>query len=569
MSLQVKAIDPVPEQTARIARAAFPKGSLYIRMRDEFATIFTDEHFADLFPACGQAAEAPWRLALVTVMQFVEGLSARQAADAVRSRIDWKYALSLALEDCGFDSSVLCEFRSRLLAGAAEARLFEAMLARFKERDLLKVRGRQRTDSTHVLSFVRGLHRMETLVEALRYALNSVAEADPEWLQSLAQPDWFDRYGRRADNYRMSRPQPERDKFALAVGADGLVLLQAVWSAGAPPSLRDLPAMEALRRVWLQQFHRQVDQKQRDQMCLRAEADLPPGALLIVSPFVSPYDLGARFSVKRQTRWTGYKVHLTETCDADTPHLITQVLTTPSTTADCEATPRVQDALAQADRLPGEHLVDEGYTQASHLVTSRSRHGVEIVGPVARDGSRQAEEGKGFDVSRFGLDWEQQIASCPGGKTSRPWQPTRNARGSTFLLAVFEAADCRACSYRPDCTRAKAKGRTLYLHPRAEHEALHAARQQQQTPHFRARYAARAGIEGTISQGVRAFGLRQCRYVGQPKTHLQNLATAAALNFCRVYDWFCRVYDWLIETPLARTRQSRFGRLKVGWLVAA
>ncbi len=556
MSLQVKASDPVPEQTARVTRAAFPKGNLYTRMRDEFATIFTDEHFADLFPACGQAAAAPWRLALVTVMQFVAGLSDRQAADAVRSRIDWKYTLSLDLEDCGFDSSVLCEFRSRLLAGAAEARLFEVMLARFKERDLLKVRGRQRTDSTHVLSFVRGLHRMETLVEALRYALNSVAEADPEWLQSLAPPDWFDRYGRRADNYRMPRSQTERDKFALAVGADGFALLQAVWSAAAPPSLRELPAMEALRRVWLQQFHRQVDQnqtnqKQAAQMSLRAEADLPPGALLIVSP----YDLEARFSVKRQTRWTGYKVHLTETCDADTPHLITQVLTTPSTTADCEATPCVQNALAEADRLPAEHLVDEGYTQASHLVTSRTRYGVEIVGPVARDGSRQAEEGKGFDVSRFGLDWEQQRASCPGGKTSRPWQPTRNARGSTFLLAVFEAADCRACSHRPDCTRAKAKGRTLYLHLQPEHEALHAARRHQQTPQFRERYAARAGIEGTISQGVRAFGLRQCRYVGHAKTHLQNLATAAALNFCRVY-------DWLTEAPLARTRQSQFGRLK-------
>jgi transposase len=122
-------------------------------------------------------------------MQFIEGLSDRLAADAVRSRIDWKYALSLDLEDPGFDSSVLCEFRTRLLAGAAEARLFETMLARFKERELLKARGRQRTDSTHVLSLVRGLHRLETLVETLRYALNSLAEADPEWLQSLVQPD--------------------------------------------------------------------------------------------------------------------------------------------------------------------------------------------------------------------------------------------------------------------------------------------------------------------------------------------------------------------------------------------
>jgi len=553
MSLQAKAIEPVPEQTARVARAASPKSSLYMRLRDEFATVFTDEHFADLFPACGQPAQNPWRLALVTVMQFVEGLSDRQAADAVRARIDWKYALSLDLEDAGFDGSVLCEFRARLLAGAAEARLFEAMLARFKERDLLKVRGRQRTDSTHVLSFVRGLHRLETLAETVRYALNSLAEAAPQWLQAWVKPGWLDRYGRRADTYRLPRPQPERDALAATIGSDGFALLRALWSADAPPCLHSLPAVEALRRVWVQQFHRQGEQ-----VSLRTDADLPPGALLIVSP----YDLATRFSVKRQTHWTGYKVHLTETCDADTPHLITHVLTTPSTTADCEATPIVQGALAGAGRLPAEHLVDEGYTQASHLVTSRSRHGIEIVGPVARDGSRQGTEGKGFDVCRFRLDWQQQRAFCPAGKTSRPWQPTRNARGSTFLLAVFEAADCHACPHRQACTRAKSRGRTLYLHPQAEHEALHTARLHQQTSQFRERYAARAGIEGTISQGVRAFGLRQCRYIGQSKTHLQNLATAAALNFCRVY-------DWLTDTPLARTRQSPFARFTQTGLAAA
>lgn len=542
MSLQVKAVETVPEQTARVARAAFPKGNLQMRMRDEFSAFFADEQFADLFPKSGQPAETPWRLALVTVMQFAEGLSDRQAADAVRGRIDWKYALSLDLEDPGFDGSVLCEFRARLLAGGAEARLFEVMLTQFRERDLFKVRGRQRTDSTHVLSFVRGLHRLETLVETMRYALNSLAEADAPWMLARAQPNWFDRYGKRADDYRMPRSQAKRDEFTLAIGMDGFALLRSLWSTDTPTSLRCLPAIEALRRVWLQQF-----QWQGTEVRLRMEASLPPGAHLIVSP----YDLEARFSVKRQTRWTGYKVHLTETCDADTPHLVTQVLTTPSTTADCEATPHVQNALAQQDRLPAEHLVDEGYTQASHLVTSRTQHGIEIIGPVARDGSRQATENKGFDVSHFGLNWDEQQAVCPAGKTSRRWQPTRNGRGSTFLLAVFEASDCRDCHYRHDCTRAKGRGRTLYLHPQSEHEALHTARQQQQTSQFRTRYAARAGIEGTISQGIRAFGLRQCRYIGRAKTHLQNLVTAASLNFCRVY-------DWLMEMPLARARQSHF-----------
>ena len=162
MSLQPQEIAPVPEETQRIARAAFPRGNIYVRMRDEIGTIYDDPMFAQLFPSRGQPAESPWRLALITVMQFVEGLSDRQAADAVRSRIDWKYALSLELTDPGGDASVLCEFRARLVEDAAGPALLEAMLSRFKERGLLKVRGRQRTDSTHVLAAIRTLNRART-----------------------------------------------------------------------------------------------------------------------------------------------------------------------------------------------------------------------------------------------------------------------------------------------------------------------------------------------------------------------------------------------------------------------
>ena len=107
MSLRPQPVPPVPQETARIARAAFPAGNPYLTLRDEFGTIFSDEDFAHLYPTRGQPAEIPWRLALVTVLQFVEHLSDRQAADAVRGRIDWKYALGLELSDPGFDSTVL------------------------------------------------------------------------------------------------------------------------------------------------------------------------------------------------------------------------------------------------------------------------------------------------------------------------------------------------------------------------------------------------------------------------------------------------------------------------------
>jgi transposase len=540
------AVEPVPEQTARVARSAFPSSNLYMKMRDEFGIFFTDEEFADLFPRRGQPAESPWRLALVSVMQFAEGLTDRQAAEAVRSRIDWKYALSLELEDPGFDSSVLCEFRARLLAGSAEGRLFETLLTRFNERGLLKKRGRQRTDSTHVLAAIRGLNRLETIGETMRYALNCLAQVAPEWLLTKTPPEWFDRYSKRMEGYRLPADKAERDLLAVTRGTDGLRLLQALATPLSPPFLQTLPAVQILRQVWIQQFYREGEQ-----VLLRTEEQMPPCAQRIISP----YDAEARFSTKRETHWTGYKLHLTEMCDADRPHLITQVQTTPSTTTDNVAIPLVQASLAQADRLPSEHLVDEGYTQASHLVTSRTQYGIQLVGPIAKDRSWQAQEDTGFAPSCFTLDWDAQRALCPFGKESRPWREARTVRGNPFWLAVFETADCRRCEYQPQCTRSQSRGRTLSIHPKEEQEALQTARTEQQTQAFRLRYAARAGIEGTLSQGVRAFGLRRARYVGQAKTHLQNLTVAAAINFCRVF-------DWLMDVPFAKTRQSHFARLK-------
>ncbi|HEX2136546.1 MAG TPA: transposase, partial [Microvirga sp.] len=193
MSLHLDPLGPVPEETARVARAAFPKGTLYLTLRDELGPLYDDDLFVDLFPSRGQPAEAPWRLALVTVLQFAENLPDRQAADAVRGRIDWKYLLGLELTDPSFDSSVLCEFRARLLAGSAEQRLLDRLLTLARERGLLKARGRQRTDSTHVLAAIHVLNRLECIGETLRHALTSLAVAVPEWLRAQVPADWYER----------------------------------------------------------------------------------------------------------------------------------------------------------------------------------------------------------------------------------------------------------------------------------------------------------------------------------------------------------------------------------------
>lgn len=155
MSLKPSVIGPVPKGTARVARAAFPKGNLYMSIRDNLGTLFADLDFAALYPDRGQPAFAPWRLALVTVMQFLENLSDRQAAEAVRSRIDWKYALGLELTDSGFDYSVLSGFRARLIDHEKQSLLLDGLLELLREKNLLKMRGKQRTDSTQVLASIR------------------------------------------------------------------------------------------------------------------------------------------------------------------------------------------------------------------------------------------------------------------------------------------------------------------------------------------------------------------------------------------------------------------------------
>src|ERR671920_320622 len=195
MSLHRPPLPPsVPEETARVARAAFPKGNPYLTLRDDLGPIFADRDFADLHPERGRPACPPWRLALVTLLQFREGLSDRQAAEAVRARIDWKYLLALDLTDPGFDYSVLCEFRGRLLQHDATGRLLARILDAARDQGVLKGHGRQRTDSTHVLAAVRDLNRIELLAETLRAALNAVAMVDSAWLRALAPPEWHARY---------------------------------------------------------------------------------------------------------------------------------------------------------------------------------------------------------------------------------------------------------------------------------------------------------------------------------------------------------------------------------------
>lgn len=415
MSLRGVDLGEIPEETARLARAVFPKGCLVMRVRDALGPVFSDADFEELFSVRGRPVVSPARLALVSVLQFAEGLTDRQAAHAVRSRLDWKYALSLELADTGFDFSVLSEFRARLVDGEAGQMVFDAVLRAAGEAGLVKAGGRQRTDATHVLAATRDLNRLEFVVETLRTALNRVAEEAGAWLVTVSPPEWFDRYSARPEDSRFASRWAARVEHADQCGTDGMTLLKAVWSAMSPPTLRKLPAVEFLRQTWVQQF-----QHVEGTVRWRGTKDLPPGLIRLRTP----YEPEARTGSKRDLGWSGYKVHLSETCEPDAPHLITHVRTTPAPVNDVLVLEDIHTALAERGLLPDEHLVDAGYIDAEQIHHARRDHGIELVGPVKFTTVRGQATGDIFDNTRFTIDWDQRQAVCPGGQTSVQWRAT-------------------------------------------------------------------------------------------------------------------------------------------------
>jgi transposase len=254
MTLKPNAIPPIPEMTKTVAQAAFPKGNLYMQMRDELGNIYTDELFTELYSNEGQPGWSPWRLALVTVMQFAENLSDRQAAEAVRARLDWKYALSLELTDPGFHYSVLSEFRSRLVKHEKSQLLLDEILTIFKGKGWIKARGQQRTDSTHLLASVRELNQIEVVGETFRYTLNVLASVVPDWLRDHLKPEWGERYGERVDEYRLPKEKGEREALLKVIGQDGQELIENINKTENLPWLKEIPAIQILKQVWEQQF---------------------------------------------------------------------------------------------------------------------------------------------------------------------------------------------------------------------------------------------------------------------------------------------------------------------------
>jgi transposase len=581
---------PWPEPSPEIAsavRAMYARGQvpLPVVIRDRLGEVFGDDQFETAFASRGKPGWSPGRLALVTVLQMAENLTDRQAAEAAGERISWKYALGLELDAPGFDASILSEFRARLITHGLEEQVLDTLLARLKGWGLIGAGGKQRTDSTHVLSAVRDLNRLELAGESVRAVLEALVVAAPGWLVGVIDVhDWAIRYGARIDSWRLPSSKTKRAALAQTYGTDAVRLLRAVYhDPTAPEWLAKLPAVDTLRRVLLQNYRIGTDRRGRE-VISRREADtdgLPPGRARIASP----YDLDTRWAAKGEDLfWNGYKVHLSETChtpdpeDTDTvvpapgrasqhqqprrpavatlpepPNLITNVATTDATVPDVVMTERIHQMLARRDLLPAEHYLDSGYPSAELVTRSRAEHGIELITPLLADPSPQARAGQGYDRASFIIDFDRRQAHCPQGHTSTSWNPVRQ-RGTDTIVISFSRATCGRCPVRQKCTSSQAGRRQLTVHPRTVHATQQVNRTDQTTQSWQARYALRAGVEGTIHQAVAVCDSRHARYRGLAKAHLQQVFSAVALNLIRLHAW------WNAH-PADRTRTSHLGRL--------
>ncbi len=527
MSLQPAPCPVLPEATAKVAKAAFKrKGNIYLTIGDQLDSLFADVDFAPLYAADGKPALSPNLLALVTVFQFMENLPDRDAADAVRSRIDWKYALHLALDDMGFDASVLSEFRQRLAAHGMAQAMFDQLLERFKTLGWLHAGGKQRTDATYVLGATQLLNRLQLVAETMRLALEALADYRPDWLRQIALPHWYERYSLRLTDFRLPRTKEKQEALAMDIGRDGFHLLQALTRQDVPSQAASLPAVQVLAQVWQQQFE-QDDQGPH----WRRPASQPPAGQLISTP----HDPAVRFAAHGEHHWQGYALHWTETCDDDQPHLITNVALPAASTGDASLIAQIHAALAERHLLPKEHLVDAGYVTGPNLAASETDYGVRLVGPIEAQQSWQARQPGGFTTEHFAIDWAKRQAICPQGQRSSKWSESTDKAGQPIVEIAFPKQVCNACPVRSLCTRSTTRGRGLSLS--IFHDRVQKRRAEQETEAFKQAYALRVGIEGTISATVRQHGMRRTRYCGQPKTEVQALLTAIAVNVRRMALW--------------------------------
>lgn len=488
-----------------------------IRLRPQLAALYCPDN--------GRPAEEPVRMLGVLILQYMERLPDRQAAEACAFDLRWKLALGMAVDEPAFHPTSLVRFRRRLLEGGLAAIAFDAVLEAMREAGYLKARKAQRLDSTHVLGLVSQMSRLECVRESLRLALERL-EREAALARPAAWPVWWERYVESSTDYRL--PREALEARMLQAGRDARDLLD--WVQTLPDALRSARELQTLQEVFEENFELDAELRQRPAQ--------PPGAIH------NPHDPEAQWSAKPTLAppdrgWVGYKVQIAETVPtgddppgAPTDAVITAVVTQPATASDKAALPQVEQEWARTQQeAPPTLYVDAGYTSGPQLARAEAE-GRQLLGPV----SAAPRRGQRYSADDFAVNLPERQALCPGGQPSRQCCRLEESTGRVSYRFEWSPEQCGGCPLRGRCVGSNQPHRTLVVSE--YHPWLQERRRAMEQPDFKASMYPRHGIEGTISELKRGHGLGRSRYRGLAKTALQTYLIAAA---CNVKRWARRV----------------------------
>lgn len=496
----------------------------------------------------GRAGVEPVVLLGVAILQFMERLPDRQAAEAFKYHLGWKLALGVPVDAPGFHPTTLVYFRERLLAHEQAQLAFEVVLEGLSEAGLIAKRTRQRMDSTHVLGLVARLSRLECARETMRLALQEIGEGGSEAARPASWGVWWERYVEHKLDYK-SPDKLLRSKL-VQTGEDIWALLE--WVKTQSEGVAQGRQVALLRRVFEEQFALEPGPDEAGGKppsagnieVLRAP---PPGAVQ------NPHDAQALWSAKSngegKKEWVGYKVQVAESLGQKTPqkgeptgHFLTAVETQEAIGSEKAGMAQVLSAQSEAGlEKPGELLVDAGYVSAATLAQAQEE-GRELVGPAQPSPTNQSE---GFRAEDFDVNIAERRAVCPAGRASTQCSRLEEGKSGEVSFRFEFGRQCHTCELRERCVGKGQRHRTVTVGQ--YHALLQARRREQKTEAFQKRMHARNGIEGTHSELVRAHGLRRARYRGLAKVTLQNLFIGAA---CNVKRWL-RLLAWEMRNATA------------------
>ena len=489
--------------------AGIPPNHWCYRFFESIYSSFDNAQFAHLYENGGRSPISPTLLACITILQYAFKVSDRMAVESTIMRRDWRIALGRDDSWAGFDASVLCNFRKRLIEHGCEEMIFGHVLEQLRSLGLLANRRKVRVDATSLVANVARLSRGDMIAETLRVAVCELWDAHPELRGHTELARLYDEYG---EEVWLGREGSGEGRLTR-LGRDGYLLLE-LFELVEQPRARTIECRDLLARVLDENFERCDDEEEDGPRPLTRDE-------LGKDRVVTPHEPDVRVGTKKHKSWAGDKVHLVETADEDQPNFVVDVLVTEPTVPDVKVTleiiDRARDVLPEAEVL----LADSGYASA-HNSREASEREVDLVSPpLANTSTRDI-----FPPERFEIDFAARTATCPAGKTTDRWYP-----GERCIRIRFRQSDCAGCPLRSQCTTAKTSGRSLHIS--LYYEQLVRDRAHMKTAEFRKLYRQRAAVEGTISHAVHQCGLRVSRYRGRTKRKFHALMAGTALNVRR------------------------------------